>query len=56
MKVRAPATTGLELRVHQSSGFLNRVPWFDSGRGHFCETLSADPAFTAWSKKLADSV
>ena len=27
------------LHVHQSSGFLNRVHWFDSGRGHAFESL-----------------
>jgi hypothetical protein len=25
--------------VHQSSGFLNRVHWFDSGRGHALESI-----------------
>jgi hypothetical protein len=28
------------LQVHQSSGFLNRVRWFDSGRGHSREAVS----------------
>jgi hypothetical protein len=34
--------------VHQSSGFLNRVHWFDSGRGHSREAVS-EAALRVWA-------
>src|SRR5438874_1556039 len=35
------------LQVHQSSGFLNRVRWFDSGRGHSARLFRS--GFAGWS-------